>query len=460
MTPALLSGQLTLFVLPVMTLLYALYLFMGNKGNRLIPMLNTLTLTFCSISIISGSGGSVEFHFSIFMVLAAAAYYDQIKLIVLMTSLFAIQHAAGFLWFPELVFGSHQYSFLMVCIHAVFLILTASATIWQIHSKQTITQQLETAKQAKDDKINELLQEIQNISNQIDTTSNSVLLSSSQAVKNNKEVRNVSEEITGGLGSQALSIQLIEQKLRDINQAVQLSLNSSARMNESAILAEKMVLSSYETMVTMGSFIQKTSQAVSDVAQMIVDLQRSLASTEEMVEEIQVLADNTNLLALNASIEAARAGEHGRGFSVVAGEVRKLAAQSRDTAVSIKDTLAVIWSESNLSFSQVESGQKVVYQSLGYMDTLAREFEQMKLTMEELFRYINNMNKRMMSIEKGTSGVTTEMMEISAVIEEGIASMEHLTEICGEQILESEQVDHEIRELTQLSDKLQRNFSS
>jgi len=460
MTPALFRGQIILLALPVITLLYALFLYRRNKENTLIPLFNTLTLTFASFSIISGSGGSVEYHFSIFMVLAAAAYYDQIKLIVIMTVLFAIQHVAGFFWFPELVFGSNEYSFLMVLIHAVFLLLTSSATIWQIHSKQTITNQLETEKQDKDQKLNELLQEVHRLSKQIGYTSNTVFSSSSQAVSSNKEVRNVSEEITGGLGSQALSIQLMEQKLREINHAVQASLDSSAKMRESAATTKKGVQSSHETMITMGDFMQKTSEAVSGVADTMMLLRRSIASTEDRVKEIQELADNTTLLALNASIEAARAGEHGKGFSVVAGEVRKLAEKSRNTASSIQDTLSVIRKDSNLTFSQVESGQKIVHQSMAYLDTLSGEFDQMKKTMEELVHYIVNMNERMKAIEEGTSGVTTEMIEISAVIEQGIGSMEHLTEICGQQIVESEQVDNEIRELTQLSDKLQQRFSS
>jgi len=460
MTPALFRGQIILFVLPLITLLNALLLYRRNKVHTFIPLFNTLTLTFASFSIISGSGGSVEYHFSIFMVLAAAAYYDQIKLIVIMTVLFAIQHVAGFFWFPELVFGSNQYSFLMVLIHAVFLLLTSSATIWQIHSKQTITNQLETEKQDKDQKLNELLHEVHRLSQQIGYTSNTVLSSSSQAVSTNKEVRNVSEEVTGGLGSQALSIQMMEHKLREINLAVQTSLDSSDKMKESAAITEGVVLSSHETMITMGDFMQKTAQAVSGVVETMMLLRTSIASTEDMVKEIQELADSTTLLALNASIEAARAGEHGMGFSVVAGEVRKLAEKSRSTAVSIQNTLSVIRKDSNLTFSQVEDGQKVVHQSMAYLDTLSGEFEQMKQTMEELLDYIINMNDRMKSIEEGTSGVTTEMMEISAVIEQGIAAMVQLTEICGQQIVESEQVDNEIRELTQLSDKLQQRFSS
>ena len=105
-----------------------------QHDHRLVPLLNTLTLTFASMSIISGGGGTVEFHFSIFMVLAIVAYYENMKLIAIMTVLFALQHILGFFFLTELVFGAASYSFLMLVIHAVFLILTSGATSLQIHS--------------------------------------------------------------------------------------------------------------------------------------------------------------------------------------------------------------------------------------------------------------------------------------------------------------------------------------
>lgn len=79
-----------LMVLPILTFILSVIFYRKNKNHPYIPYLLTLALTFGSIAIISGGSGRVEFHFSIFMVVAALGYYQEIKLLLMMTVIFAI----------------------------------------------------------------------------------------------------------------------------------------------------------------------------------------------------------------------------------------------------------------------------------------------------------------------------------------------------------------------------------
>jgi methyl-accepting chemotaxis protein len=88
-----------------------------------------------------------------------------------------------------------------------------------------------------------------------------------------------------------------------------------------------------------------------------------LESTQKITDFLQVIRDisaQTNLLALNASIEAARVGEHGRGFSVVAGEIRKLADVTGSSVALINETVADIQQNASIAIRMMEEGERVV----------------------------------------------------------------------------------------------------
>src|SRR5690625_2306005 len=114
-------------IIPILLLVVSLFIYRNNRQAQTLPLFITLTFTFTSIGMIAAGNGFVEYHFSIFMMLALIAFFRSIPLIAMSTVIFALQHFVGYFFFPQLLCGTPDYRFSLLLIHAVYLTLTALA---------------------------------------------------------------------------------------------------------------------------------------------------------------------------------------------------------------------------------------------------------------------------------------------------------------------------------------------
>ena len=198
----------------------------------------------------------------------------------------------------------------------------------------------------------------------------------------------------------------------------------------------------------------KIDQIVQDAVQKVQGLDVKSQEISKLVSVIQEIADQTNLLALNAAIEAARAGEHGRGFAVVADEVRKLAEQVSTSVADITDIVAGIQYETSLVTESLQVGYNEVKQGTTQIKTTQETFASISSAVTEMVNNIKTVSENLSSIASNSEKMNESISEIAAISEETAAGVEQ-TSASSQQISSSmEEVTNSSDDLAKLAEKL------
>ena len=290
--------------------------------------------------------------------------------------------------------------------------------------------------------ISDMMKKVMATAQQVNDSAEMLNSSADQSSDVSNSVANSMVNVAGNCSEQFTEIETangqvegLGHHMNDFVSTIQHSSDVVKETQEKAVSEAKTVDGAVEQM-------RLIQEAVMQSAKVITELGEESDRIGKIVDTISSIADQTNLLALNAAIEAARAGEHGRGFAVVADEVRKLAEQSSGSAGEIAGLITSIQDKSqravtvmNEGVSRVEMGTKVVQASGSSFNEIAEmvrkvaeESQAMNNIVVALSDNTQNIEKAIQSVSVKSSSVSSEAESVSAASEELTATMSEIAD--------------------------------
>lgn len=239
----------------------------------------------------------------------------------------------------------------------------------------------------------------------------------------NNQIAYAVDEIDKGLAQQSQDSQNCLFLMEELSQRITRAVETVGNMAAITDNTKKIIGDGMSTMDELKTKSADTTDITRNVALNIRNLEMSLAEIEKFVDIINNIAEETSLLALNASIEAAKAGEAGRGFAVVAQSVGKLSDGTIEAAQQIQSVMDEIKNRTNETVGVAETAGEIVSKQTDTVSDTIKVFSGMNRYLENLIEELESLEKTIKSMERHRNDTLSAIESISSVSVETASSV-------------------------------------
>ena len=267
-------------------------------------------------------------------------------------------------------------------------------------------------------------------------------------------------EIATGATSQATETQRATEDVVMMGTMIENTSTQVENLNSTAVEMSNASASARDALEELNHINEKAIESIEVIYQQTHTTNESALKIKDVTELIASIAEETNLLSLNASIEAARAGDAGKGFAVVASQIQKLAEQSNASTKKIDDIIHMLLTDSENAVHTMEEVREVMHQQSEKVEQTKQVFGSVNQGIDQSISGMETISEHTRQLDHARENIVDTVQNLSAIAQENAASTEETNAVVMEIGGVMQQISGNAQELRRIADILEKNMET
>ncbi|WP_394356298.1 methyl-accepting chemotaxis protein [Bacillus changyiensis] len=303
--------------------------------------------------------------------------------------------------------------------------------------------------------VRSIIETVGETSHQVASSSQQLSASADESTKASEYISTTVQELALGSDKQVESVEHSRTVIKGMTEFAGRIASNAEKAATTVDQTAQMSLTGTKAIDKVNAQMQSINETVVSLAESFKQLTERSNQIGNITEVITSIAEQTNLLALNAAIEAARAGEQGKGFAVVADEVRKLAEQSAQSAEQITKLITIIQNDTKQTMNTVVSATGEVKEGLVVVSEAGGAFQKIESSIKDVVTQINGVAALVKNLTAGADEIETAVFDVKEIAETAAGSTQTVSAATQEQLASMEEIAASSQILAQNAEELQ-----